>query len=106
MSLKDSDVETIVVWASKHPRIEEIWLFGSRARGDHCSGSDLDLAIKMSWLDWFDWHGSYEKNPDLVLSMPVHLECYDPSQDFSTVNSAVQSEGILIYNKTKNAVDD
>ncbi len=27
------------------PFIEEIWLFGSRARGDHRQKSDIDLAI-------------------------------------------------------------
>lgn len=29
----------------KLPFIEEIWLFGSRARGDHREKSDIDIAI-------------------------------------------------------------
>ena len=34
--------------AAKHPEIEEIWLFGSLARGDAVPGSDADLLVVLS----------------------------------------------------------
>jgi predicted nucleotidyltransferase len=34
--------------AAKHPEIEEVWLFGSLARGDAVPGSDADLLIVLS----------------------------------------------------------
>ena len=39
------------------PFIDEIWLFGSRARGDNKERSDIDLAIlcpKASGSDWLE----------------------------------------------------
>lgn len=34
--------------AERHPEIEEVWLFGSLARGDVVPGSDADLLIVLS----------------------------------------------------------
>jgi predicted nucleotidyltransferase len=30
----------------RFPQIKEVWLFGSRAKGNYKTGSDIDLAIK------------------------------------------------------------
>ncbi len=37
------------------PFIDEIWLFGSRARGDNLERSDIDLAILCSSASDSDW---------------------------------------------------
>ena len=37
--------------AERHPEIEEIWLFGSLARGDAVPGSDADLFVILSQSD-------------------------------------------------------
>jgi uncharacterized protein len=37
------------------PWVEEIWLFGSRARGDHQERSDIDLAILCPTANEKDW---------------------------------------------------
>ena len=37
------------------PFVDEIWLFGSRARGDHQERSDIDLAIICSTANDIDW---------------------------------------------------
>ncbi len=44
--------------AQTHPEIEEVWLFGSLARGDAVPGSDADLIVvlsdtRLSFLDRF-----------------------------------------------------
>jgi nucleotidyltransferase substrate binding protein (TIGR01987 family) len=41
---------------SKLPFIEEMWLFGSRARGDHGERSDIDLAIVCPSATDQEWH--------------------------------------------------
>jgi predicted nucleotidyltransferase len=38
-----------------HPAVERVWLFGSRARGDHFERSDIDLAIEAPGMDRYDW---------------------------------------------------
>lgn len=44
--LLKEDVQAIVAAAQALPEIEAVILFGSRAKGNHKPGSDVDLAIK------------------------------------------------------------
>jgi predicted nucleotidyltransferase len=44
--LSDRDLELIVESAKAFPEIQQLVLFGSRAKGTHKPGSDVDLAIK------------------------------------------------------------
>ena len=37
------------------PYVEEIWVYGSRARNDHSERSDIDLAILCPKADRQDW---------------------------------------------------
>jgi len=50
--LLDADVETIVNVLSNHPKVENAYIFGSRAKGNFKNGSDVDLAVKGSNLDF------------------------------------------------------
>ena len=44
--LRDSDIQTIQKVGKQWPEIEEILLFGSRAKGNFKPGSDVDLAVR------------------------------------------------------------
>ena len=44
--LTDKDIELIRSAVEAHSEIEEVLVFGSRAMGNHKSGSDVDLAVK------------------------------------------------------------
>lgn len=44
--LTDRDIRMIVESAKAFPEISELILFGSRAKGTHKVGSDVDVAIK------------------------------------------------------------
>ncbi len=44
--LKDRDMENIIRASMELPEIEEVILFGSRAKGTQKMASDVDLAIK------------------------------------------------------------
>jgi predicted nucleotidyltransferase len=46
--LKNSDIEVIRHVLAKYGEIDEAILFGSRAKGSHRPGSDVDIAIKGS----------------------------------------------------------
>jgi predicted nucleotidyltransferase len=97
--LADVDRAKIVEWAKKHRLIEKVYLFGSRARGDHKPDSDIDLAIQMDLQAWFEWPRQYPKSSDLQLSHPVQLEWYEPDADLETVGRAVKSDGVLLYER-------
>lgn len=43
--------------AQSHPEIEEVWLFGSLARGDAVPGSDADLLVVLSGSQEASWTG-------------------------------------------------
>jgi predicted nucleotidyltransferase len=40
------DIETICSLLRKYPKVQEAILFGSRAKGTHSPGSDVDIALK------------------------------------------------------------
>jgi predicted nucleotidyltransferase len=99
VNLSESDLTKINAWAEQHPEIERIYLYGSRARGDHRPDSDIDLAIDMPFELWFDWHSRYERHPDLHLSHPPHLEWFREDADLERVGPAVRKDGILLYHR-------
>ena len=39
-------VDRLVAELARHPEVVRVWLFGSRARGDHRVRSDIDLAVE------------------------------------------------------------
>lgn len=40
------DTAIIVSVLQQYPEVAEAWLFGSRAKGNHKTGSDVDIALK------------------------------------------------------------
>ena len=50
--LKETDLQKIIDALSVQPAIEEAWIFGSRAKGNYKTGSDVDIALKGKQLDF------------------------------------------------------
>ena len=44
--LTQRDLDTLAQAAAQFPAIEQVLIFGSRAKGSHKKGSDVDLALK------------------------------------------------------------
>lgn len=51
-----------LVGAHYGERLEGLYLFGSRARGDHRAMSDADVAVVLADGDWIDWEERSELN--------------------------------------------
>ena len=45
LGLKDPQLEEIRAFARKHPSIEKIVVYGSRAKGNYRPGSDVDMVL-------------------------------------------------------------
>ena len=43
--LRDTDITYMHDLFRQHPDIEQVWVYGSRAKGAHRPGSDVDLAL-------------------------------------------------------------
>lgn len=50
--LLDEDMEAIAAVLSQEPKVEQAFIFGSRAKGNFRNGSDVDLALKGEELDF------------------------------------------------------
>lgn len=50
--LKDGDLENIVAILRQHSEVEEAIIFGSRAKGNYKNGSDVDIALRGTALDY------------------------------------------------------
>lgn len=50
--LKPQDSAEIIQTLQKYPAIDEAIIFGSRAKGNHKKGSDVDIALKGENLDY------------------------------------------------------
>lgn len=44
--LKEPELKKIIDILRQHPQVEEACIFGSRAKGNYKTGSDVDLALK------------------------------------------------------------
>jgi predicted nucleotidyltransferase len=68
--LPDKTISLINDIFAKYPKIEKVLIYGSRARGDHKSGSDIDLSIigDISYHD--EMHISF-----LIDDLPIPYMC-------------------------------
>ncbi len=97
-NLDKNILKEIIEISEKHPNIKRLVLFGSRARKDNWSKSDIDLAIYLddNSSNLLDFIYDIENNTTTLLEF-----------DFSNMNEIkdelfikqVEQEGITIYEK-------
>lgn len=92
--LKEEVIDKINSVFAKYPQVEEAVLYGSRAKGNFKTGSDLDLVLKGDQL-----------NPNVVNK--IHLEIDDLllpySFDISALNQ-ISNPDLLYHIKRRGAV--
>lgn len=96
--LSDSVIEGLREVFRKHANIDEVILFGSRAKGNYSEGSDIDLAIKgdnISFNQLMDIHIQIE---DLELLYKVDLVDYN-KYAASPVAAHIDRIGKVFYKK-------
>ena len=60
-----------------YPEVREVWLYGSRAKGNATEGSDIDLSLKGSQLTHRHQLQISEAIENLLLPYRVDLSIYD-----------------------------
>jgi predicted nucleotidyltransferase len=93
-------IEELAGKLARHPAIERVWLFGSRARGDNFERSDIDLAIEAPAMDHDDWLriklDFADEAPTLLLIDLVRLE-----EVPEILREQILEEGIVIHERTR-----
>lgn len=104
--LLEADRVAIVKWAERHTEIARVYLYGSRARGTHRAGSDIDLGIEMdapnadkAYSMWSNFKDDFDEEPDLALSVEVHLEWYEKDAGLTRVGPGVENDGVLLFER-------
>lgn len=95
-------IQSIAAWARTETRVLEIWAFGSRARDQHRSDSDLDLALlvegdndgertTVAFFNIDTWQSSIQQ----IIPVPVDLHWLET--DDVLVTPAVRDHGVRLY---------
>ena len=93
-------IEGLARRLARHPAVERVWLFGSRARGDHFDRSDIDLAVEAPTMDHHDWLkiklDFEDEAPTLLLIDLIRRE--EAPED---LREQIRDEGILVYERAR-----
>ncbi len=94
--LSDQLFSQVTAVLSKHSEVERAVLFGSRAKGTHRPGSDIDLALTGPRLDWRAVGSLYDELDDLLLPYRFSLIIFDANTD-PDVAAHVARVGIPVF---------
>ena len=98
-------------WANATPLIKRVWVYGSRARGDHSPASDMDIAVELdaTLYEGNDDSGGlatwmFESIPwkqQLQQSIPFKLQLERYAGEATPhVLAGIEMSGLLVYEKS------
>ena len=79
--LKDVEIKRILAVIHQNPKIRKILLFGSRAKGNYQSGSDIDIAISADRLCIGELLQIKSQLDDLMLPYNIDIVVYEDIQN-------------------------
>lgn len=100
--LDDTTIGRMLKVFETHAKVDEVILFGSRAKGNYKEGSDIDLAVKgrnITFDDILKLHGQLDE-----LNLPYKIDLLD----YATIKEKALVEhidrvGIVFYERWKKA---
>ncbi len=102
--ISDKSYELIYNAFVKYPMVEEVILFGSRAKGDFKNGSDIDLAIKgHENLKNTAWEISSYLNETLPIPYTIDVLDYNNLKNESLKNH-IDRVGIIFFKQNQKEV--
>ena len=96
--LTNKEVESIISVFSKYAQIEEVLLYGSRAREDYKPASDIDLTIKGQNIDLTLLSEIECDLDDLLLPYKLDISIYDRISNSDLINH-IDRVGVKLYEK-------
>ncbi|HHU25014.1 MAG TPA: nucleotidyltransferase domain-containing protein [Bacteroidales bacterium] len=96
--LSDEVIADLCAVFRQYPNVQEVLIFGSRAKGDYRNGSDIDLAIKGDNTTFGDLMDISCDIDDLGLLYKVDLLLYAQEKE-TPVGQQIDATGKLFYRK-------
>ena len=81
---------------ARHPTIEEVRLFGSRAKGMHRPGSDIDLAVFAPSMSEEEFSALWTEIDELPILFKIDLLHWDRLANLA-LKDKIRREGRRIY---------
>ncbi len=98
-NLLKNDIEIIKDIFSQIPAVKEVWIFGSRAKGNSKNGSDIDLAIMNEGVsddDLLNLQSAFEES-----LLPYFVDVINfPELDHESLKHHILRVGKPIYYRT------
>ena len=98
LGLDPQELQQMIDGFGKFPWLEEIVLFGSRAKGNYHEGSDIDLAIKGEKLTLAHHHELAEMLENLWLPYKFDIVLYEHVDEPALIDH-IRRVGIKLYSK-------
>jgi len=99
--LKENTINRINTVFSKYPDIEQVVLYGSRAKGNYQSGSDIDLTLIGDALSHVQLTRIETEIDDLLLPYSVDLSLFKHIDNVNLIDH-IQRIGIVFYQRDEN----
>lgn len=97
--LKKSDIRKIVAIMKDNEAVEEVLIFGSRAKGNYKNGSDVDLALKGKLDFTITSHIGFLLNEET--DMPYKFDVIDYlSIQNKELTDHIDRVGVILYKRT------
>ncbi|WP_346351513.1 nucleotidyltransferase domain-containing protein [Oceanimonas sp. AH20CE76] len=81
------------------PFVQAIWLFGSRARGDHGERSDIDLAISCPHASNADWLQLLEIVAEADTLLKIDCIWLEQEPEQSALRAAIERDKKVLYER-------
>lgn len=94
--LPSATVERIGEVLAQHPRVERAVIYGSRAKGTHQPGSDIDLTLFGEGLQYEDLLALTGELDDLLLPYMIDLSIFD-RLDHAGLRDHIERVGQTFY---------
>ena len=103
MDMRDEWVSDLRKWAAANENVRELWLFGSRSRGDARDESDVDLALalmppdgKHDWAlgNYFSFERDWKRELEAIVGRAVSIEPLVPGE---ASDVRVRQEGVRLW---------
>lgn len=96
--LKDYILESIINVFTKNLKVEEVLLYGSRAKGNYKNGSDIDLTLIGKDIDILELNKILLDLDELYLPYSFDISIFEKIENKELINH-INRVGITIYKR-------